>query len=105
VGGWVTGQKKTRVRIIFFDQGAGKKKAGDPVVGGWAGVRKKDGVKLVFRYIFLIAFLNSPHNSQRNAQKRDKKIGFGFLVEFFVKTVQHDVFCKTFFCVFLNSHR
>jgi hypothetical protein len=27
------------------------------------------------------------------------------LVEFFVKTFRHDFFCKTFFVVFLNSHR
>jgi hypothetical protein len=38
--------------------------------------------------------------SERNAQKRDKqktkprKIGFGFLVDFCVRTFRHDLFCK-----------
>jgi hypothetical protein len=45
-------------------------------------------------------FLNSPYReAPKNAiTKIEKKIGFGFLVDFFVKTFRHDFFCKTFFC-------
>jgi hypothetical protein len=34
-----------------------------------------------------------------------EKIGFGFLVEFFVNVFRHVFVCKPFFVVFLNSHR
>jgi hypothetical protein len=61
----------------------------------------------LFVSIFFYRVFELP--SPRNAQKRDKKIrekiSFGLLVEFFVKTFRDDFFCKTFFVVFLNSHR
>jgi hypothetical protein len=88
-------------------QGAGKKKVGDPR-GGWVGqsTKERDGVRF-FSDIFLIVFLNSPHReTPKNVIKKNReKIGFRFLVDFFVKTFRHDFFCKTFFVVFLNSHR
>jgi hypothetical protein len=81
-----------------FFQGAGKKKkSGTPVVGGWVRVRKRTNVRFFFDFVFNRVFELS---SSRNAQKRDKKnrekVGFGFLVEFFVKTFRHDFFAKRF---------
>jgi hypothetical protein len=90
-------------------RGRPKKKTGDPR-GGWVGQRpekleelgSRSRVRFIFRY-FLVVFLNSelPSPSPRNAQKRDKKkpggVGFGFLVDFFVKAFRHDFF--------LNSRR
>jgi hypothetical protein len=95
----------------FGDQGAAKKRTtGDPR-GGWVGQRPKKGQGRIFFldncFIFYRVFeLPSP----RNAQKRDKtkslkKNRFWIFGQFFVKTFQHDFFCKTFFVVFLNSHR
>jgi hypothetical protein len=102
-----------------ISKGPPKKKIGDPR-GGWVGGSKYEkglGSDLFFRYFFCRVF-ELP--SSRSAQKRDQKgeareiagrnkfrekVGFGFLVEFFVKTFRHDFFCKTFFVVFLNSHR
>jgi hypothetical protein len=88
-------------------QGAGQKKTGDPR-GGWVvqSTKKDQGQKKNFDIFYRVFELPS----SRNAQKRDKrqireKVGFGFLVEFFVKNNRHDLFCKTFFVVFLNSHR
>jgi hypothetical protein len=70
------------------------------VVGGWVRVRKRMGSDLFF--VFFIVFVNSPHReTPKNVIKQNReKIGFGFLVEFFVKTFRHDVFCKTFFLCF-----
>jgi hypothetical protein len=68
-----------------------------PVVGGWVRVRKRTRVRIVLKYFFNRVF-ELP--SSRNAQKRDKKnrekVGFGFLVDFFVKTFRHDFFCGVF---------
>ena len=52
-------------------------------------------------------FLNSPYReTPKNVIKKNReKVGFGLLVEFFVKTFRHDFFGKTFFVVFLNSNR
>jgi hypothetical protein len=73
-----------------------KKNPGTPVVGG-SEYQKGLGSDLFFRYFFIV-FFNSPHQeTPKNVIKQNQeKVGFGFLVEFF---------CKTFFVVFLNSHR
>jgi hypothetical protein len=77
-----------------------------PVVGGWVRVRNRDRVRFIFSMFFYrVVELLSPRNAQKRDKQIEKKIGFGFLVEFFVKTFRHDFFCKTFFVVFLNSHR
>jgi hypothetical protein len=77
-----------------------------PVVDGWVRVRKRDGVRFFGDMLFFV-FLNSPHReTPKNVIKKiEKKIGFGFFVDFFVKTFRHDVFFKTVVLVFLNSHR
>jgi hypothetical protein len=64
------------------------------------------GPDLFVRYFFIV-FLNSPHReTPKNVRNKIReKIGFGFLVELFVKSFRHDFFCKTFFVVLLNSHR
>jgi hypothetical protein len=95
---------------IFSFQAMGpqkKKNRGPPWWVGGSEYEKGLGWDLFFRYFFNRVF-ELP--SSRNAQKRDKKsfrekVGFGFLVEFFVNFFRHDFFCKTFFVVFLNSHR
>ena len=71
-----------------------------PVVGGWVRVRKRIRVRFFFN-IYFIVFLNSPHReTPKNVIKQNReKIGFGFLVEFFVKTFGHDFFCKTLYNV------
>jgi hypothetical protein len=91
-------------------QGADRQKTnpGTPVVGGWIRVRKSDGVGFIFSIFFCrcrVFELPSPRNAQKRDKKNREKIGFGFLVEFFVKTFRHDVFCNFFWCVFLNSRR
>jgi hypothetical protein len=86
--------------LVLLGKGPAKqKKSGTPVVGGWVRVRKRTRVRFIFSMFFYRVF-ELP--SSRNAQKRDKKqirekVGFGFLVEFFVKTFRHDFFCKTVF--------
>jgi hypothetical protein len=79
---------------------------GDPH-GGWVGRSTKKGWNQIFFDIFLyrVSGLPLPRNTQKRDKTNGEKISFGFLVEFFVKPFRHDVFCKTFFCVFLNSHR
>jgi hypothetical protein len=74
-------------------------------VGG-SEAKKGLGSDLFFD-IFLIVSLNSPHReTPKNVIKQNReKIGFGLLVDFFVKTFRHDLFFKTFFVVFLNSRR
>jgi hypothetical protein len=56
----------------------------------------------IFYRVFLLPHQETPKNV---IKKEQEKNGFGFLVDFFVKTYQHDFFCKTFFVVFLNSYR
>jgi hypothetical protein len=74
-------------------------------VGG-SEYEKGMGSDLFFRYfVYRVFELPSPRNAQKGENKNRGKIGFGFLVEFFAKTFPHDFFCKTFFVVFLNSHR
>jgi hypothetical protein len=79
-------------------QGAANyKKIGDPR-GGWVGQRpKKDWGQIVLKRFFIV-FLNSPHRQPpKNVIKKvEKKIGFGLLVNFFVKTFRHDFFAKRF---------
>jgi hypothetical protein len=70
-------------------------------VGQWSEAKKGPGSDLFFS-IFFIVFLNSPHReTPKNViNKNREKIGFGFLVEFFVKTFRRDffqnVFCSAF---------
>jgi hypothetical protein len=66
VGGWVRGQKMTRVRFVFFD---------------------------IFYRVFELPL---PRNAQKRDKKNREKVGFGVLVEFFVKTFRHDFFAKRF---------
>jgi hypothetical protein len=70
------------------------KKVGDPR-GGWVRIRKRTRVTF-FLNIFFIVFFNSPHReTPKNVIKKNReKVGFGFLVEFFVKTFRHDFFQK-----------
>jgi hypothetical protein len=56
-------------------------------------------------FFYRVFELPSPRNAQKRDKKNQEKLGFGFLVDFFVKTFRHDVFCKTYFCVFFISHR
>jgi hypothetical protein len=71
-----------------------------PVVDGWVRVRKRDGVRFIIYFpdIFLMVFLNSPHReTPKNVIKKiEKKIGFGFLVDFFVQAFRHHFFAKRF---------
>jgi hypothetical protein len=69
-GGWVRGQKRTRVRFVF------------PYMFGG-----------VFE-------LPSPRNAQKRDKQNREKIGFGFLVECLVKKIRHDFFCTTLCSVF-----
>jgi hypothetical protein len=76
-----------------------RQKIGDPR-GGWVGQRpKKDRGQTYFSTFFE---LPSPRNAQKLDKNKSRKIGSGFLVEFFVKALRHDVFakrfCKTFLC-------
>jgi hypothetical protein len=101
------GVQKHHAGAFAFAKGPAKKKVGDPR-GGWVGQStKKDWGQIYFFDIFLIVFLNSPHQeTPKNVIKKIReKVIFGFLVEFLAKTFRHDFFCKTFFVVFLNSHR
>jgi hypothetical protein len=65
-------------------------------VGG-SEAKKGPGSDLFFGYFFIV-FLNSPHReTPKNViQKNRKQIGFGFFIEFFVKTFRHDFFAKRF---------
>jgi hypothetical protein len=84
-----------------------KKKSVTPVVGGWVRGQKRTRVRFIFPIFFLIVFLNSPHReTPKNVIKKNlEKVGFGLLVNFFVKLFDTIFVCKTFFVVFLNSHR
>jgi hypothetical protein len=77
-------------------QGAAKKKGGDPR-GVWVGQRPKKDQGQIFFDIFIV-FLNSPHReTPKNVIKKNReKIGFGFLVEFFVKVFDTICFTKRF---------
>jgi hypothetical protein len=91
------------------------------VAGGWVNRTnqkpKKDPdwgqICFVDVDIFLVVFLTTPLNLTENREtpknaitflKKREKIGFGLLVDFFVKTFRHDL-KKKFFVVPLNSHR
>jgi hypothetical protein len=73
-------------------------------VGG-SEAKKGLGSDLFFVTFYRVFELPSPRNAQKRDKQNRERIGFGFLVEFFVKTFRHDFFCKTFFVVLLNSHR
>jgi hypothetical protein len=100
---------QTRDRAKFFCACGGhfprgrQKETGDPR-GRWVGQSRgqKRPVLDLFLNIFLIVLLGSPHReTPKNVMKKiEKKIGFGFFVDFFVKSFD-TIFCKTFFVVFL----
>jgi hypothetical protein len=69
-------------------KGPAKKQIGDPRGGRVGQSTKRDGVRFSPDIFCRIFELPSP----RNAQKRDKKIGFGFLVVFFVKDLSTQCF-------------
>jgi hypothetical protein len=78
------------------DNGKGppiKKKPVTPVVGG--SVRGQKRTRVSF---FFIVFLNSPYReTPKNVIKKIReKVGFGPLVETFVKSFRHDFFAKRF---------
>jgi hypothetical protein len=78
--------------------------------GGWLVPRRpkkyQGWSKTNCEFFYRFFELPSPRNAQKRDKKKiEKKIGFGFFVDFFVKTFRHDFFCKKFFVVFLNSHR
>jgi hypothetical protein len=74
--------------------GPAKRKPVTPVVGGWVGVRKRNGVRVAF----LRSPCDSPHReTPKNVIKENReKFGFRFLVDFFVKHFRHDFFVKHF---------
>jgi hypothetical protein len=76
-------------------KGSPKKRIGDPR-GGW--VRGQRRTRFFFPRFIFIVFLNSPHReTPKNVIKKiEKKISFGFLVEFLIKTFRHDFFVKPF---------
>jgi hypothetical protein len=88
------------------NEGPAKQKKCDPR-GGWVGQSTKKGWVRFFSIFFYRVFkLPSPGNAQKRDKQIEEKIGFGFLVDFFVNTFRHVFFfCKTFLVVFLNSHR
>jgi hypothetical protein len=77
-----------------------KTKSVTPVVGWW--VRGQKRTRIFFYRVFELP-------SPRNAQKRDKqnreKNRFWTSGRIFCKSFSTIFFCKTFFVVFLNSHR
>jgi hypothetical protein len=83
---------------------------GDPR-GGLVGLStKKDQGQIYFPDIFLIVFLNSPHREtpkkvQKREKKKSRKSRFWIFGRTFCKNFSTRFFCKTFFVVFLNSHR
>jgi hypothetical protein len=93
---------------VYLYQGA-INKTNDGPWGGWLVPRrpkKYQGWSDFFARFFNRVFeLPSPRNAHKRDKKKLRKIGFGFFVDFFVKTFRHDFFCKPFFVVFLNSHR
>jgi hypothetical protein len=79
-----------------------QKKIGDPR-GEWVGGRTKRGWVRLKRKYFDIIFIEKRPITNKRDKTNLKKIGFGFLVEFFVKTFRHDVRCflqNVFLCVF-----
>ena len=77
--------------------------------GGWVRGEKMTRVKYVFFLHYFMVFSNSPpRETPKNViEKSRKKIGFGFLVDFFVKTFRHVFVLQNVFfvfVVFLNSH-
>jgi hypothetical protein len=99
-----------RLRRFIKYQGAGKKKnRGPPWWVGGSEYEKGLGSDFFFS-IFFIVFLNSPHReTPKNVIKQIReKVGFRFLVDFFVKKLFGTIcFVKRFlfFVVFLNSRR
>jgi hypothetical protein len=75
VGGWVRGQKRTRVRFIF---------------------------SIFFYRVFE---LPSPRNAQKHDKQKSRKSRFWTFGRIFGKSFSTRFFCNTFFVVFLNSHR
>jgi hypothetical protein len=71
--------------------------------GGWLVPRKPKKYQgwSDFCEIFIVC-LNSPHReTPKNVTKKNReKIGFGFLIDFFVKPFRHDFFVKRFCSVF-----
>jgi hypothetical protein len=65
-------------------------------VGG-SEAKKGLGSDFFWGYFFIV-FLNSPYRETlKNVIKEIReKVGFGLLVEFFVKTFRHDFFAKRF---------
>jgi hypothetical protein len=87
----------------------GTQKKIDGPWGGWLVPRrpkKYQGWSFFFvRFFYRVFELPSPRNAQKRDKRNREKMGFGFFVDFFAKTFRHDFFCKTFFVVFLDSHR
>jgi hypothetical protein len=69
---------------------------------GSSEAKKVPGLVSFFpRFFYRVFELPSP----RNAEKRDKKIGFGFSSRFFRKNFSTRFFFNFFVLVLLNSHR
>jgi hypothetical protein len=67
------------------------------VVGWFLGGRKSTRVDHIFCEILNRVFdLPSPRNAQKRDKQNVEKTGFGFFVDFFVKTFRHDFFGKRF---------
>jgi hypothetical protein len=102
-GRWALGAGRWRWRWRWRKGPPIKNKIGDPR-GGVRG-QKRTGVRFIFSIFFLIVFLTSPHReTPKNAIKKiSRKVGFGLLVECFVKSFRQGVFAKIFLWCFLNS--
>jgi hypothetical protein len=83
-----------RVRVERLLQN--KSKSATSVVGGWVRGQKRTSAR--FPPDLFIAFLNCPQReTPKNVIKGNReKIGFGFIVDFFVKTFRHDFSVKRF---------
>jgi hypothetical protein len=92
---------------LVLVKGALKTNPTDPYVVGWfLGGQKSTRVGWIFFRDFLSCFLTPL--TEKRPKKRDKKVEKKSVLDFstFVKkTFRHDLFCKTFFVVLLNSHR
>jgi hypothetical protein len=71
-----------------------------PVVGGWVRGQKGTGVRF-FKNIFVLFLKSPPRKAPKNVVKENReRTGFGFLVDYLVKTfdtiVLQNIFCSGF---------
>jgi hypothetical protein len=88
----------------------GTPKKNDGPWGGWLVPRRpkkyQGWSKQIARFFYRVFELPSPRNAQKRDKKnREKKWVLDFLSIFLQKLFDTSFFCKTFFVVFLDSHR